>query len=58
MPYKNTYYSQGLYDQMSEDAKAEYGDDPKRMDKLIKASIAFYHKHLEKKRKEKETTSQ
>ena len=52
MPYKNTYYSQELYDQMSEDAKAEYGDDPKRMDKLLKASIAFYHQHLEKKRKE------
>lgn len=51
----NTYYSQQLYDRMTEAAKIVFGsDEPKRMDKFIKACLKYGMDNLEDLKKKVE----
>jgi len=48
MPSIHTYYSQPLYDRMTEAAKNIFGsNDPKRIDKFIKACLKYSMENLD-----------
>jgi hypothetical protein len=42
----NTYYSQALLDRMTVAAQELFPEDPRRMDKFIKACLKFGMEHL------------